>query len=59
MESKITFQVSSKEERKQALGSLGGTRFSVKKALDGSEVYWLPKTKPVEGEWLAEQVESG
>jgi hypothetical protein len=38
---------------------LGGTKFSVKKALKGTEEYWMPKTKPVEGEWLAEQVESG
>ena len=38
---------------------MGGTKFSVKKALEGTEEYWTPKTKPVEGEWLAEQFESG
>jgi hypothetical protein len=53
------FKVPSKEERKQALGSLGGTKFSVKKSLENPDKYWTPKTPPVPGEWLAEQFEHG
>jgi hypothetical protein len=33
-------------ERKCALGSMGGTNFKVKKALDNIEKYWTPKTPP-------------
>jgi hypothetical protein len=51
--------VPSSEERKQALGSMGGTSFRVKKALEHVDKYWVPKTPPVPGEWLAEQFESG
>ena len=53
------YKVPSKEERKQALGSMGGTKFSVKKSLENVEKYWTPKTPPVPGEWLAEQFEHG
>jgi hypothetical protein len=33
---------------------MGGTKFSVKKSLEGAEEYWTPKTAPVPGEWLWE-----
>ncbi len=48
------FKVPSKEERKTALGSMGGTKFTVKKSLENVEKYWAPKTPPQPGEWLAE-----
>lgn len=48
------YKVPTAEERKQALGSMGGTNFRVKKALEHVDKYWLPKTPPVPGEWLAE-----
>lgn len=48
------FKVPNERERKTALGSMGGTNFKVKKALENVEKYWITKTAPVPGEWLAE-----
>ena len=59
MESLINFKVPTAEERKHGLGSMGGTNFRIKKALQHPERYWTPKTPPQPGEWLAEQFESG
>jgi hypothetical protein len=55
MESLVAnFKVPSAEERKRALGSMGGTNFKVKKSLENFDKYWIPKTPPQPGEWLAE-----
>jgi hypothetical protein len=42
------------EERKYALGAMGGTNFKVKKALENADKYWKPKEPPGPSDWLAE-----
>lgn len=47
MESSIlNYKVPTAEERKYALGSMGGTNFKVKKSLENVDKYWQPKTPP-------------
>jgi hypothetical protein len=41
------------------MGSLGGTNFKIKKALENAEDYCLPKEPPGPNDWLSEQFESG
>ena len=36
----IKFKVPNSEERKRALGAMGGTPFKVKKALEDVDTYW-------------------
>jgi hypothetical protein len=47
------------EERKYSLGSMGGTNFKVKKALENIDKYWKPINPPGPTDWLAEQIETG
>jgi hypothetical protein len=53
MEQLINFKVPSAEERKRAIGSMGGTNFKVKKALENVEKYWIPIKPPGSSDWLA------
>ena len=50
---KINFKVPSSEDRKHALGAMGGENFRVKKALDNVNEYWEPKVPPEPNDWLA------
>ena len=59
MESLINFKVPTAEERKRALGTMGGTNFKVKKALENVDNYWVPKVPPEPNDWLATQYENG
>ena len=53
------FKVPSAEERKRALGAMGGTNFKVKKALENVDDYWTPIDLPGPSDWLANEFENG
>jgi len=59
MESLIKFKVPNSEERKRALGAMGGTNFKVRKALEDVDSYWEQKKPPGPSDWLANEFESG
>lgn len=59
MEKLIEFKVPTAEDRKRALGALGGTNFKVKKALEEPDKYWKPKNPPGPSDWLSNEFECG
>lgn len=53
------YKVSDAEHRKQALGSLPGLPYKVKKSIESIKDMSEPMDKPVPGEWLYEHEEEG